>query len=186
MNYPSMSRIGKLPIELPDKVEVAIEDGKVTVKGPKGELTKIINSKIKVEKNGNIVTVSNVSNSKDSNALWGLYRSLIFNMVKGVSQGFEKKLEVNGVGYRATQEKNKLVLNLGYSHPIEFVLPEYVEAKVEKNIITLSSFDKQLVGQVAANIRKIRKPEPYKGKGIKYVDEVIRRKAGKTAKGGEK
>ncbi|MFH1030898.1 MAG: 50S ribosomal protein L6 [bacterium] len=181
-----MSRIGKLPIELPDKVEVAIEDGKVTVKGPKGELTKIINSKIKVEKNGNIVTVSNVSNSKDSNALWGLYRSLIFNMVKGVSQGFEKKLEVNGVGYRAMQEKNKLVLNLGYSHPIEFILPEYVEAKVEKNIITLSSLDKQLVGQVAANIRKIRKPEPYKGKGIKYVDEVIRRKAGKAAKGGEK
>ncbi len=106
-------------------------------------------------------------------------------MVKGVSSGFEKKLEINGIGYKAVLEKNKLVLNVGYSHPVNFLIPANVEAKIEKNTITLTSFDKQLLGQVAANIRKIRKPEPYKGKGIKYSDEIIRRKAGKTAKGGE-
>ncbi|MFH0854135.1 MAG: 50S ribosomal protein L6 [bacterium] len=181
-----MSRIGKLPIEIPDKVEVSLEADKITVKGPKGQLMMNIHHQIIVEKNNNIINVKAASDGKNSSALWGLYRNLIFNMVKGVKDGFEKKLEINGVGYRVAQEKDKLILNLGYSHPIEFNLPENVEAKIEKNIIILSSFDKQLVGQVAANIRKIRKPEPYKGKGIKYVDEVIRRKAGKTAKGGEK
>lgn len=181
-----MSRIGKLPIEIPDKVEVFIEDNKITVKGPKGSLTQVYNSKIKVEKNEKIIKVSPFSKEKDTAALWGLYRNLIFNMVKGVSVGFEQRLEVNGVGYRAAQEKNKLVLNVGYSHPVEFLLPPEVEAKIEKNIIILASFNKQLLGQTAANIRKIRKPEPYKGKGIKYVEEVIRRKAGKAAKGGEK
>ncbi|OGF21248.1 50S ribosomal protein L6 [Candidatus Falkowbacteria bacterium RBG_13_39_14] len=181
-----MSRIGKLPIEIPEKIEVKIDSDKITVKGLKGELSQDIHPSIKVEKKDNVIMVSVASPCKDSNALWGLYRNLIFNMVKGMSHGFEKKLEINGVGYRVALEKDKLILNVGYSHPVEFVLPKEVEAKVEKNTVVLSSFDKQLVGQVAANIRKIRKPEPYKGKGIKYDDEVIRRKAGKAAKGGEK
>jgi len=154
-------------------------------------LQEIVHNKIKVEEkqesDQKILIVSpRIENDRSSKALWGLSRSLLFNMVKGVTDGYEKRLEVNGVGYKVVLEKNKIILNVGYSHPVEFILPENVEAKIEKNVIILSSLDKQLLGQVAANIRKIRKPEPYKGKGIKYLDEVIRRKAGKAAKGGEK
>ncbi|MFH0856550.1 MAG: 50S ribosomal protein L6 [bacterium] len=182
-----MSRIGKLPIEIPEKVEVIVNENVITVKGVKGELKTIFHPKVKVAINDKIINVGvNNEKEKGADALRGLFRSLIFNMVKGVSDGFEKRLEINGIGYKAVYEKDKLILNVGYSHPVEFLLPANVEAKVEKNVIILSSFDKQLLGQTAANIRKIRKPEPYKGKGIKYADEVIIKKAGKTAKGGEK
>lgn len=182
-----MSRIGKLPIEIPEKVEVKIIGNEIVVKGLKGELKLNIHPKVNVVINERIINVEVKSlNEKGSDALTGLFRSLIFNMVVGVSEGFEKKLEINGIGYKVAQEKGHLVFNVGYSHPVDFLLPEAVEAKIEKNVITLSSFDKQLLGQIAANIRKIRKPEPYKGKGIKYVDEVIIKKAGKAAKGGEK
>ncbi|MFC1613061.1 50S ribosomal protein L6 [Patescibacteria group bacterium] len=186
-----MSRIGKKPIEIPTNVEVEIIKNKVIVKGPKGKLEEIVHDKIGVEEkkenDKNFLIVSpKVEKDRSSKALWGLSRSLLFNMVKGVTEGYEKRLEVNGVGYKVASEKNKIILNVGYSHPVEFILPENVEVKVEKNVIILSSLNKQLVGQVAANIRKIRKPEPYKGKGIKYFDEVIKRKSGKAAKGGEK
>ncbi|MFH1192292.1 MAG: 50S ribosomal protein L6 [bacterium] len=182
-----MSRIGKLPIDIPEKVDVKIIDKEIFVKGPKGELRQKLNPKIKVDIEDGVIKVSaSIIDEKGSSAFWGLFRSLIFNMVKGVTDGFEKSLEINGVGYKVAQEKNKIILNVGYSHPVEFVLPDNVSAKIEKNVIILNSFDKQLLGQMAANIRKIRKPEPYKGKGIKYSDEVIRRKSGKAAKGGEK
>lgn len=182
-----MSRIGKLPIEVPEKVDVKISKDEIVVKGLRGELKINIHPKISVIMNEGIINVGVKSvKEKGSDALQGLFRSLIFNMVAGVSKGFEKKLEINGIGYKVAQEKEKLIFNVGYSHPVEFLLPGTVEAKIEKNIITLSSFDKQLLGQVAANIREIRKPEPYKGKGIKYADEVIIKKAGKAAKGGEK
>jgi len=131
------------------------------------------------------LSIKPIKESKDKSALWGLFRSLIFNMIKGVTEGFEKKLEVNGVGFRVAVQDNKLVLNLGFSHPIEIKTPEGISFEVEKNIITVSGIDKQMVGQVAANIREQKKPEPYKGKGIRYIDEIIRRKAGKKAVGTE-
>ena len=181
-----MSRIGKKPIIIPDGVEVKIEGQKVSAKGPKGTLDLTIHRLTKAEfkEDGEKfieVTVANPEKLPDK-ALWGLTAKLIYNIVEGVSKGFEKKLEVNGVGYKVSLSGNKLKLEVGYSHPVEYVLPDGVEAKVEKNIITINGADKQSVGEVAAQIRRIRKPEPYKGKGIKYIDEVIRRKAGKTAK----
>lgn len=181
-----MSRIGKKPITIPQGVEVRIEDGFIKVKGPRGELTQTIHPKIKFEKKDNqlIATVKN-SPDKAERALWGLFGSLAQNMVRGVSEGFEKKLEVNGVGYKVALSGNKLTLHVGYSHPVDFQLPESISAEVEKNIITIKGIDKQQVGQIAAEIRAIRKPEPYKGKGIKYLDEVIRRKSGKTAAAGK-
>jgi len=177
-----MSRVGKKPIEIPAGVQVQIEDQEIKVKGPKGELSQIIHSAIKVEQKEQelIVTIKDKS-QKNANAFWGLFRSLVNNMVVGVTEGFTKQLEINGVGYKATVKGNKIVLILGFSHPVEFDLPAEVKAEVEKNILTISGIDKQLVGEVAANIRKIKKPEPYKGTGIKYVDEVIRRKVGKAA-----
>lgn len=182
-----MSRIGKKIIEIPDKVKVEITENKIIVKGPKGELKEKIHPYIKVEEsNKQLIIKPKLSDERKTKALWGLYRSLIFNMIKGVTEGFEKKLEINGVGYKVALEKKNLKFNVGYSHPVDFLLPPEVEGKVEKNVITLSSINKQLLGQVAANIRKIKEPEPYKGKGIKYLEEVIRRKSGKTAKGGEK
>ncbi len=182
-----MSRIGKLPIELPKGTTAELSDGYIVVKGPKGTLREKINSLVQVTlaENEIIVDVKN-KEAKNERALWGLFRSLINNMVLGVNKPYEKKLEINGVGYRAAVSGKKLVLNVGFSHPVEFELPEGIEAQVEKNIITISGIDKQLVGEVAARIRKIRKPEPYKGKGIKYADEVIRRKAGKSAAKGAK
>ena len=181
-----MSRLGKLPIELPEGTQAKIEDGFVVVKGAKGELKEKLNQSIKVNISDKEIKVhvANPDNKKER-ALWGLYRSLIKNMVVGVIKGYEKKLEINGVGYRAAVSGNKLTLNVGYSHPVDYALPENITAAVEGNIVTISGIDKQLVGNVAAQIRKIRKPEPYKGKGIKYVDEVIRRRAGKTAVKGE-
>lgn len=182
-----MSRIGKKPIEIPEGVEMKIEGRELSIKGSKGELKQKIHPLIKVEEKDRQILVSvNKPEVKKERALWGLFASLINNMIIGVSQGYEKKLEVNGVGYRVELQGDKLVLNVGYSHPIEYKLPQGITATVEKNLITINGIDKQLVGEVAAQIRKIRKPEPYKGKGIKYVDEVIRRKVGKAAaKGSE-
>lgn len=178
-----MSRIGKKPIDITDKVEVKIEGDLVTVKGPKGTLTQKIHPLVKVEiKDKEIFVLVENPTDCNENALWGLFRSLINNMVVGVTNGFEKKLEINGVGYKARVEgTKKLILNVGYSHPVDFELPAGITCQVENNQITLTGIDKQLVGETAANIRKIRKPEPYKGKGIKYADEVLRHKAGKTA-----
>ena len=181
-----MSRLGKLPIEIPAGTQAKIENNFIIVKGPKGELKQELNNLVKVYVKEKEVKVS-IKNEKikKERAFWGLYRSLINNMVQGVEKGFEKKLEVNGVGYRITLVGKKLTLNVGYSHPVDFELPEGITGAVEGNVITISGIDKQLVGEVAAKIRKIKKPEPYKGKGIKYIDEVIRRKEGKTAGKGE-
>lgn len=181
-----MSRIGKQPITIPDGVTVTITDGRVTIKGPNGELSQQIHPLVSVAQAGSELAVS-VGNAADKKqrSLWGLWRKLIANMVAGVTEGFSKQLEINGVGYKAVLQGDKLVITVGYSHPIEYPLPTGLTAKVEKNLITISGADKQLVGQAAAEIRSVRKPEPYKGKGIKYVTEIIRRKAGKTAAKGE-
>jgi len=179
-----MSRIGKQPIPVPETVQVTLENGRVGVKGPKGELSRNIPAEVKVVQEEKILKVSVANPDEKSNrAIWGLFQRLINNMVIGVVQGFEKKLEINGVGYQATVKGNDLVLNVGYSHPVNFPIPEGIIITTDKNIITVSGIDKQLVGEVAAQIRGIRQPEPYKGKRIKYLDEVIRRKAGKQASG---
>ncbi|MBU0707825.1 50S ribosomal protein L6 [Patescibacteria group bacterium] len=181
-----MSKIGKTPITIPSGVDVKAENGLITVKGPKGELSQSYdpNVIIKLEDNQAFVTVKDKDN-RIHRAFWGLTRSLLNNMIIGVSQGHEKKMEINGVGYRAEMKGKVLNLKLGYSHPIDYQIPDQIEVKVEKNIISIAGIDKQVVGETAASIRKFRPPEPYKGKGIKYVDEVIRRKAGKVAKSAE-
>jgi large subunit ribosomal protein L6 len=181
-----MSRIGKAPIEVPQGVEINIEKGLVTVKGPKGELTQDVDTAITVEVEDNIVNLKRHTEQKDHKAKHGLYRSLIANMIEGVSKGYKTQQELVGVGYRATNQGQKLELLLGYSHGIVFELPDEIKVTCEsergKNpIITLESHDKQLIGHVAAKIRSLRKPEPYKGKGIKFVGEQLRRKAGKSA-----
>ena len=178
-----MSRIGKLPINIPSGVTVTVNGDQVNVKGPKGELSQVITGGIAVTTADGQVVVSRPSDDKEHRALHGLYRALIHNMVVGVTEGFEKKLEVNGVGYRAAKSGKKLTLNLGYSHPVEMIDPEGIEAVVEgQNVIIVKGIDKEKVGQYAAEIRDKRRPEPYKGKGIKYADETIRRKVGKTGK----
>ena len=181
-----MSRIGNAPIDIPQGVEINIENGLVTVKGPKGELTQDVDTAITVEVEDNIINLKRSTEEKDHKAKHGLYRSLIANMVEGVSKGFKTQQELVGVGYRASNQGQKLELLLGYSHGIVFELPEEVKVTCEsergKNpTITLESHDKQLIGHVAAKIRSLRKPEPYKGKGIKFVGEQLRRKAGKSA-----
>jgi large subunit ribosomal protein L6 len=181
-----MSRIGNAPIEVPQGVEVQVEKGLVTVKGPKGELTQDIDTAITVEVDGNVINVKRHTEQKDHKAKHGLYRSLVNNMVEGVSKGYKTQQELVGVGYRASNQGQKLDLLLGYSHNIILELPSEIKVTTEsergKNpIITLESHDKQLIGHVAAKIRSLRKPEPYKGKGIKFVGEHIRRKAGKSA-----
>lgn len=179
-----MSRIGKLPITIPSGVEVKVEDGNlVTVKGPKGSLERKLPAEISVAVNDNEVVVTRPSDLKKHRALHGLTRTLVANMVEGVTNGFSKVLEINGVGYRAQKQGKQLILSLGYSHPVEMEDPEGVESTLEgQNKITVSGIDKEKVGQYAAEIRFKRPPEPYKGKGIKYSDEVIRRKEGKTGK----
>lgn len=178
-----MSRIGKKPIIIPEKVEVTIQPDLIIVKGPKGELQQKLAPHVKITKNDQelLVDVSNHT-EKSQRALWGTMRQLINNMMIGVSVGFEEKLEINGVGYKAELKGENLILSVGFSHPIEFKTPQNIKINVEKNIITITGFDKQLVGETAARIRKVKKPEPYKGKGIKYLAEIIRRKAGKQAK----
>jgi large subunit ribosomal protein L6 len=182
-----MSRIGKLPISIPSGVNVTVKDNEVTVKGPKGELHQDINPDMIVEVNDGKIEVKRPSDEKKYKAMHGLYRSLINNMVIGVSEGYKKQLELVGVGYRAQNSGQILELSLGYSHPIHIQLPEEVkvEAKTDRKsnpLITLESADKQLLGQVCAKLRSLRKPEPYKGKGVRFLGEQIRRKAGKSAK----
>lgn len=175
-----MSRVGKKPIPLVKGVEVKLEGALLTVKGPKGTLQREIHPRVQVNvQDGEIVVQSGIQ-TKEGNALHGLFRALIANMVTGVTQGFERSLEIVGVGYRAELNGRTAVLNLGYSHPISFELPEGIDAKIERTKITLSGIDKDLLGLTAARIRRFRSPEPYKGKGIKYSEEYIRRKAGKA------
>lgn len=178
-----MSRIGLKPIEVPQGVEVKLDGNTATVKGPKGELTRVMHQDIKININGSEITFERPSDHKSHRALHGTTRSLINNMVLGVHKGFEKNLEIIGVGYRAQMQGNKLVVNAGYSHPVEIEPQDGIEIEVPKNTqIIIKGIDKELVGAVAANIRAIRPPEPYKGKGIRYKDEYVRRKEGKTAK----
>lgn len=178
-----MSRIGKKPITIPSNVTATIESDTVKVKGPKGEDVLHLHPHVRIRQEDGALSVSVAHpDEKQDRALWGLYRALLANMVKGVAHGFEKKLEMVGVGYKAAVQGKKIVLEVGFSHPVELSLPEEIAATVEKNVITISGISKEKVGQFAAAIRAIRKPEPYKGKGIKYVGEVIRRKAGKAAK----
>jgi large subunit ribosomal protein L6 len=179
-----MSRIGKKPLEIPAGVTVTIaDDNTVTVKGPKGELTRTFNSDIKITIEENVLTVSRPSDIKEHRALHGTTRSLLGNMVEGVSKGFERGLELIGVGYRASKSGNKLVLNVGYSHPVEITPETGIEIEVPTQTkILVKGTDKERVGAIAANIRDVRPPEPYKGKGIRYEGEHVRRKEGKTAK----
>ena len=178
-----MSRIGRMPIAIPAGVTVDLaENNKVTVKGPKGTLERVLPSEMEIKVEGAEVTVSRPNDLKKMKSLHGLTRTLIYNMVVGVTDGYEKTLEINGVGYRAQKQGKKLVLSLGYSHPVEMEDPEGLETTVEGNLIKVKGIDKEKVGQYAAEIRTKRAPEPYKGKGIKYADEVIRRKVGKTGK----
>ncbi|MBU1102898.1 50S ribosomal protein L6 [Patescibacteria group bacterium] len=176
-----MSKIGKQPIEIPTGAEVKFDGNLTMVNGPKGELKRVIAPEIKIEIRGSQIILTPVKKTKKTSALWGLSRVLIGNMIEGVTKGFEKKLELEGVGYKAAPQGKDLVLNLGFSHPVEFKCPAGIDFKVEKNTIVISGINKELVGQTAADIRKIRPPEPYKGKGIHYLGEVIRRKAGKKA-----
>ena len=178
-----MSRIGRMPIAIPAGVTVELaENNQGTVKGPKGTLSRVLPSEMEIKVEGSEVTVTRPNDLKKMKSLHGLTRTLIHNMVVGVTDGFTKELEVNGVGYRASKAGKKLTLNLGYSHPVEMEDPEGLESTVDGNKIIIKGIDKEKVGQYAAEIRDKRRPEPYKGKGIKYADEVIRRKVGKTGK----
>ena len=181
-----MSRIGKLPIVIPAGVDVAIDGSTVTVKGPKGELTTTVHSNITVEKDGNTIKVTRPNDEKLNRSLHGLTRTLVANMVTGVNEGFKKELEINGIGYRAAKEGKNLVLTIGYSHQVIMPEPDGVTVEVPApNKIVILGADKQKVGQFAAEVREKRPPEPYKGKGIKYIDERIRMKEGKAGKGGK-
>ncbi len=179
-----MSRIGKLPIEIPQGVEVELKGTFVRVKGPKGELTHTFPAVVDISKDDGTITVKPTSQEKFSRSMYGTARSVIQNMVQGVSEGFEKFLEIQGVGYRADMQGKNLIIQVGYSHPVEVVPPEGISFEVleRNNIIKVTGYDKQAVGQISAEIRKIRPPEPYKGKGIRYQGEHVRRKPGKAGK----
>ncbi|MBI2122169.1 MAG: 50S ribosomal protein L6 [Candidatus Sungbacteria bacterium] len=176
-----MSRIGKKPILIPPGVEVSIRDNVVTVKGPKGELSRILHSEISADINDKTIVVSTAGVSKKSSALWGLSRSLIANMVEGVTNAFRKKLDFEGIGFRASIDGGALQMQLGFSHPVRIEPPEGIAFLVEKNVITILGIDKEAVGNTAARIRRLKPVEPYKGKGIKYQGEIVKRKAGKKA-----
>jgi len=180
-----MSKIGKKPIDIPAGVTVSIDNdkNKIVVKGPKGELANDFNPRVSVEIKGNQIAVSLKKETRKFYNIWGLYRVLIANMIYGVEKGYEKKLEIQGIGYKAIKKGKDLEFNLGFSHPILFKAPAGIDFAIEKNIITVSGIDKQLVGQTAADIRSLKKPEPYKGKGIRYTDEHVRRKVGKKVAG---
>lgn len=178
-----MSKIGKKLIEIPNGVAIFLEANSIAVKGPKGELAYKIPRELKLSLSDNKLLVVPIIKSKRTPALWGTLRAVVSNMVDGVTKGFEKKLEIEGVGFKAQMQGNDLVFSLGYSHPVIFKIPNGITADVVKNTITISGFSKELVGQTAANIRSLKKPEPYKGKGIRYAGEVIKRKAGKKVAG---
>lgn len=182
-----MSRIGRQKINIPAEVEVSLSGNKFSCKGPKGSLDFEFDDRMHIDIDEKLINVSPSGKKSNDNlgALWGTTRAIINNMVIGVKDGFEKKLEINGVGYNAQVSGNKINLNLGFSHPIEVDIPDSIEVKIEKNIVTISGIDRQEVGQFTARIREFKKPEPYKGKGIKYIDEYIRKKAGKKAVGTE-
>lgn len=178
-----MSRIGKKPIPLPNKVTIDIQGQHIAVKGPKGSLELDLPSKVSVNQEGETVVVQRDDDSRTARERHGLSRTLVANMVEGVSQGFEKRLSIQGVGYRAQAQGTKLTLNVGYSKPVEMTMPKGIDVKVENNTqVIVSGIDKEIVGNMAAKIRAVRPPEPYKGKGIRYVDEFVRRKAGKAGK----
>ncbi len=181
-----MSRIGRMPIAIPAGVDVKLDGHQITVKGPKGTLTHTVHSNMAVNIEGNEILVTRPNDAKENRSLHGLTRSLIANMVEGVSNGFKKELEINGIGYRGEKQGKDLVLTIGYSHKVVFSEIEGITIEVPApNKVIISGPDKQLVGQFAANVREARPPEPYKGKGIKYVDEYVRRKEGKAGKGGK-
>ena len=178
-----MSRIGKRPITIPAKVQITIDGSLIAVKGPKGELSRILPPAVTLEHEGETLLVLRRDESRTSQQLHGLSRTLVANMVQGVSEGFQRRLEIQGVGYRAQIQGRNLNLNVGYSHPVQIEPPEGIQLAVENNTnVIVSGFDKELVGNIAARIRQVRPPEPYKGKGIRYAGEVVRRKAGKTGK----
>lgn len=176
-----MSRIGKKPIEIPEKTEVTVSDNVITVKGPLGELSRTYKPVVSIKVEGGEVVLEPKDQSIETNALWGTYASHISNMVSGVNKEYEKKLQIEGVGYKADLKGDTLVLNIGFSHPVELKVPEGVKCVVEKNELTISGIDKEAVGQFAADIRSKKTPEPYKGKGIRYEGEYVRRKEGKKA-----
>jgi len=176
-----MSRIGKKPILIPEDVKVKIEGQKVIVKGPKGELQKEVSPEIRIELKENKIFLTILNETKKNKSLWGLTRNVLANAIKGVSDGFEKKLEIEGIGYKALMSGNGLEFSVGFSHPVKLEAPEGIKFSVEKNTIIVSGIDKELVGQIAAKIRKIKPPEPYKGKGIRYAGEIIKKKIGKKA-----
>lgn len=178
-----MSRIGKSPISIPAKVQITIDGSHINIKGPKGELSRVLPQAITVEQEGETLLVKRRDESRSSRQLHGLSRSLVANMVEGVSQGFQRRLEIQGVGYRAQVQGRNLTLTVGYSHPVQIEPPQGIQLAVEANTnVIVSGFDKELVGNIAARIRDVRPPEPYKGKGIRYAGEVVRRKAGKAGK----
>lgn len=178
-----MSRIGRKPVEIPRGVEVKIDNTTVTVKGPRGILAKTFSPRLKITAEDNHIIVTPLDSGRKTRALHGLTRTLIANMVEGVTKGFARVLEINGVGYKAQVQGRTLILNIGFSNPVNYPLPEGVDVKVDRQtIVTITGIDKELVGQTAANIRGLRPPDPYKAKGIKYRDEIIRRKAGKTGR----
>lgn len=177
-----MSRIGKLPVEIPENVKLTIENNLVKVEGPRGTLEYTLPAALKVEKDEHQVRIMALPDYPEAKALWGLWRSLIYNAVSGVSVGFTKDLELVGLGFKAQKVSEELELSLGFSHTVRFSNPAGITFAIEKNVIKVQGFDKQLVGETAARIRKLRPPEPYKGKGIRYVGEVVRRKAGKATK----
>ena len=175
-----MSRVGRKPIAVPKGVNISVSAGHVGVKGPKGELKREVPAGVSLKVSGQELHVERADDSTPNRAKHGMMRALVANMVKGVSEGFERKLEINGVGYRAEVAGQKLNMALGFSHPVVFELPKGISAKVDKNVVTLNGIDKEMLGQTASKIREIRPPEPYKGKGVKYLEEVIKRKVGKT------
>ena len=180
-----MSRVGKKPIPIPEKIKINFQDGILKVQGEKGTLSRSIHPDVALEINADVINVKPVKDNRNGRAMQGLFRSLVDNMVVGVSKGFERTLEINGIGYRAEAKDKSILFTLGYSHPIDFSLPDGISVTVEKNnVVRLAGIDNELLGQTAAAIRRLRSPEPYKGKGIKYAEERIQRKAGKTGTSG--
>mgnify|MGYP000250482547 CR=1 FL=1 len=177
-----MSRVGKLPVKKPDGVTISLGNNEITVKGPKGELSQFMMPGIRLKEEADEIIISRDTDEPEHRSKHGLMRALVANMVEGVSRGFERKLEVNGVGFRVSMAGSDIKMNLGFSHEVIYKIPEGVQAQVQQNVITITGISKQKVGQVAAEIRALKKPEPYKGKGIKYVDERILRKSGKSGK----